>query len=146
MLPAVQIDGKTITESDDILIALEQIFGALNGQSMDDENVIDNRNLERQLFSAWCQWLCRPARSENNEIVLKDQFATIGRQVEKSIEKTKGPYFLEEFGICDVVFAAYIERMNASLYYYKGYDLRKEHPKIGEWFDAMETRQCYRGT
>lgn len=54
MLPAVQIDGKTITESDDILIALEQIFGALNGQSMDDENVIDNRNLERQLFSAWC--------------------------------------------------------------------------------------------
>ena len=54
MLPAVQIDGKTITESDDILIALELIFGALNGQSMDDENVIDNRNLERQLFSAWC--------------------------------------------------------------------------------------------
>ena len=54
MLPAVQIDGKTITESDDILIALEHIFGALNGQSMDDENVIDNRNLERQLFSAWC--------------------------------------------------------------------------------------------
>ena len=54
MLPAVQIDGKTITEPDDILIALELIFGALNGQSMDDENVIDNRNLERQLFSAWC--------------------------------------------------------------------------------------------
>jgi len=36
--------------------------------------------------------------------------------------------------------------MNASLFYYKGYDLRGEHPKIGEWFDAMETRDCYRGT
>lgn len=36
--------------------------------------------------------------------------------------------------------------MNASLFYYKGYDLRREHPKIGEWFDAMERRDSYRGT
>ena len=36
--------------------------------------------------------------------------------------------------------------MNASLFYYKGYDLRKEHPKIGDWFDAMESRETYRGT
>ena len=58
MLPAVQIDGQTITESDDILLALESTFGALNGQSMEDDKVLANRQLERQLFSAWCQWLC----------------------------------------------------------------------------------------
>lgn len=39
-----------------------------------------------------------------------------------------------------------LERINASLFYYKGYDLRTEHPNIGQWFDAMETRECYRGT
>ena len=36
--------------------------------------------------------------------------------------------------------------MNASLFYYKGYDLRNEHPAIGKWFDAMESREVYRGT
>ena len=60
--------------------------------------------------------------------------------------KTKGPYFLEEFGTSDIIFAPYIERMNASLFYYKGYDMRNEHPKIGDWFDAMESRETYRGT
>lgn len=54
MLPAVQIDGQTITESDDILVALEGIFGALNGHSMNEDKVVANRKLERQLFSAWC--------------------------------------------------------------------------------------------
>ena len=53
---------------------------------------------------------------------------------------------MREFGTPDVIIAPYLERMNASLFYYKGYDLRREHPKIGEWFDAMETRECYRGT
>jgi glutathione S-transferase len=66
--------------------------------------------------------------------------------VEKSLSKTSGPYFLEEFGTSDVIYTPYVERMSASLFYYKGYDLRKEHPKLGEWFDAMETRECYRGT
>ncbi len=36
--------------------------------------------------------------------------------------------------------------MNASLYYYKGYSLREENPKLSNWFDAMETRSTYRGT
>ena len=53
---------------------------------------------------------------------------------------------MRDFGTADVIMAPYLERMNASLFYYKGYDLRKEHPRIGEWFDAMETRESYRGT
>ena len=36
--------------------------------------------------------------------------------------------------------------MNASLYYYKGYSLREENPRLSAWFDAMETRSTYRGT
>lgn len=70
----------------------------------------------------------------------------VAKKVEKALEKTAGPYLLEEFGTSDIIFAPYVERMNASLFYYKGFDLRKEHPKLGEWFDAMETRECYRGT
>ena len=58
MLPAIQIDGKTITESDVVLENLERTFGALNGYSMRQADVVEIRNLERQLFGAWCQWLC----------------------------------------------------------------------------------------
>ena len=36
--------------------------------------------------------------------------------------------------------------MNASLYYYKGYSLREENPRLSDWFDAMESRSTYRGT
>ena len=146
MLPAVQIDGEIITESDDIIHALESNFGPLNEQSMNDDNVIANRKLERQLFSAWCQWLCYQSRSENQEKGAKNQFIQTAKKVERALEKTSGPYFLEEFGTSDVIFAPYVERMNASLFYYKGYDLRKEHPALGKWFDAMESRECYRGT
>jgi glutathione S-transferase len=66
--------------------------------------------------------------------------------VEEALASTPGPYFLADFGIVDVVFTPYVERMNASLYYYKGYSLREENPGFSAWFDAMETRSTYRGT
>ena len=60
--------------------------------------------------------------------------------------QTPGPYFLDNFGTVDVIFTPYVERMNASLYYYKGYSLREVNPRFSAWFDAMETRSTYRGT
>jgi glutathione S-transferase len=66
MLPALELDGKMITESDDILIALEQVFGPLN-LGMTDPAVLPMRRLERLLFRAWCSWLCQPARSPRDE-------------------------------------------------------------------------------
>jgi len=53
---------------------------------------------------------------------------------------------LDEFGTADVIFTPYIERMAASLYYYKGYDIKDKYPAIKKWFDAMESRSTYRGT
>jgi glutathione S-transferase len=55
MLPALELDGRVITESDDILLALEQVFGTL-GYGMEDDKVIPLRRLERLLFKAWCSW------------------------------------------------------------------------------------------
>ena len=49
-------------------------------------------------------------------------------------------------GSADVIFIPYLERMNASLAYYKGFNLRKEHPAINNWFKALETFEVYRGT
>jgi glutathione S-transferase len=145
MLPAIELDDRIITESDDILIALERVFGAL-GWSMEDPNVIPLRRLERLLFRAWCNWLCYPTRSPQAEQHNREQFTEVVAMVEEALAMTPSPYFMNDFGIVDVIFTPYVERMNASLYYYKGYSLRESNPNLSKWFDAMETRSTYRGT
>lgn len=145
MLPALELDGKLITESDQILIALERVFGPLEW-GMLDPVVLPLRQLERLLFRAWCLWLCYPTRSNTEELRNRQQFIDTVKMVESVLAETPGPYFLPEFTTADVVFVPYVERMNASLYYYKGYSLREENPRLGAWFDALETRYTYRGT
>lgn len=145
MLPAIELDGQIITESDDILIALEKVFGVL-GWGMEDPQVLPLRRLERLLFRAWCNWLCYRSRSAREENYNRDQFIEIVGLVEEALARTPSPYFLADFSTADVIFTPYVERMNASLYYYKGYSLRELNPYLSRWFDAMESRVTYRGT
>lgn len=145
MLPALEIDDRLITESDDILIALEQVFGPLVF-GMQDSRVLALRQLERMLFRAWCSWLCYRPIPFDREQKNRRQFTEVVAYVEAALAATPGPYLLEKFSTADVIFTPYVERMNASLYYYKGYSLREENPRLSAWFDAMETRPTYRGT
>ncbi|WP_094556788.1 glutathione S-transferase family protein [Synechococcus sp. 1G10] len=145
MLPALQLDGRTITESDDILLALERPFGPL-ALGMKNPAVLPLRQLERVLFRAWCQWLCSPGLSPDQEVRAAAQFDRVAASVDEALRSTPGPYLLETFSSADVVITPYIERMSASLFYYKGYNLRSRHPAIAAWFAAMETRPSYLGT
>lgn len=145
MLPALELDGRLITESDDILLALEQVFGSV-GYEMEDPKVIPLRRLERLLFRAWCYWLCYRAGSSREEQRNCEQFKGVVSKVEEALGSTPGAYFLNDFSTADLIFTPYVERMNASLYYYKGYSLREENPRMSAWFDAMESRPTYRGT
>ncbi|BAQ62572.1 hypothetical protein GM3708_2978 [Geminocystis sp. NIES-3708] len=145
MLPALELDGQIITESDDILSALENTFGVL-GLGMQHPKIIPLRKLERLLFRAWCSWLCYPTMFSIQEENNRKQFIEVVKEVESALLITDSPYFLDDFSVADVIFTPYVERMNASLYYYKGYSLREENPYFSRWFDAMETRSTYRGT
>ncbi|MEY2985074.1 MAG: hypothetical protein RLZZ568_1691 [Cyanobacteriota bacterium] len=145
LLPALELDGKIYTESDDILLALETAFGPL-AWGMQDPCVLPLRRLERQLFRVWCHWLCRPSVFPGADQRSRQQFINVVTQVEAALAQTTGPYFLSKFSVADVVFAPYVERMNASLFYYKGYSLREENPRLSTWFAAMEARVTYRGT
>jgi glutathione S-transferase len=145
MLPALELDGHLITESDLILQALEEAFGPL-GEGMQDPDVFALRQLERRLFRAWCQWLCYCEGEGPHTAPAEQHFARMAGLVEEALEATPGPFFREHFGTADVIFVPYLERMNASLSYYKGYGLRTQHPAIDRWFAALEQRSTYLGT
>ena len=145
MLPALELDGRLITESDVILAELERTFGPL-ARGLNDPDVFPLRQLERRLFRAWCQWLCYCEGQGPDTAPAEQHFSRMACLVEQALEATPGPFFLEEFTSADVIFVPYLERMNASLAYYKGYGLRQQHPAIDRWFSALEQRSTYLGT
>ena len=146
MLPALELDGQLITESDRILEALEAAFGPLL-LGMNDPRVLPLRRLERTLFRAWCHWLCGPERGERGDRQGFGTFDRLAGALADALEACPGPFLLgEQLSTADVVFVPYLERMNASLAYYKGYLLRQRHPAIDRWFSALEQRPAYRGS
>ncbi len=152
MLPAIEIQHHVITESDDILFVLEEIYGPL-GSSLNDQQVVTHRRLERELFSSWCNWLCRNSFLAGQENQKKSHFQNIAKKLEKELQKNDSGWLTptsnnesEKPGAADIVFIPYIERMNASLAYYKGYSLREEHPLIDKWLQKLELLDEYIGT
>ena len=151
MLPALELDGRLITESDRILEALERSFGPV-GAPMADRRVRRLRDLERLLFRAWCIWLCTPGLGERQERQARDQFQRVAQQMEQALISGGGSWLDPDApdgpipGTADLVFIPYVERMNASLAYFKGFALREEHPAIDRWLTALEQLETYRGT
>jgi len=69
-------------------------------------------------------------------------------ELNKVLDGSPGPYLLEQFSLADIHLAPFLERVRASLLYAKGLDVR-EKPRwaaVDRWFEAMESRPCYRGT
>lgn len=145
MLPALELDGQIITESDSILLALEGAFGPLR-LAMGDPQVLPLRQLERLLFRAWCQWLCVPHPGPSAEDQAAQAFDRMAAAMAEALAATSGPFLLGEISTADLVFVPYVERMGASLAYYKGYVLRRRHPAIDRWFRALEERPAYLAT
>lgn len=151
MLPALELNGRLITESDRILEALERTFGPV-GAGMHDRRVRRLRELERLLFRAWCVWLCTPGLREDQERRARDQFQRVASQMEEAIAAGGGCWLDPDHpsgatpGTADLVFIPYVERMNASLAYFKGFALREAHPGIDRWLTALEQLETYRGT
>ena len=145
MLPALELDGQLITESDRILEALETSFGPLR-LGMQEPRVVPLRRLERRLFVAWCQWLCRAGLERSADERAPLAFERVAEAMAEALAHSGGPFLLGQISTADVVFVPYLERMNASLTYYKGYRLRQRHPAIDSWFRALEERSSYLAT
>jgi glutathione S-transferase len=145
-IPVLKLDGRVIKESNDIVWALEEAFPdrALlpHADAAKMARVMPLLSLEREAFSAWFRWL--PSASNHGANMVNMQ--AVLRRVDEELKLGGGPFFLgAEFSLVDAFFAPFLERMAASLPYYKGLRLRdSEYARIEAWFVAMEARPSYR--
>ena len=152
-LPAVEFKGQVITESDNIIAFLENEFGPL-GSSIKSSNLRETRELERKIFRTWCDWLCRESFNFVDNSFRKKRFKESISKFNELLSSSESgfvdPSALNsgdfEPGTGDIIFIPYMERMNASLCYYKGFNLRANYPFIDNWLTKFEGKSSYRGT
>ncbi len=152
-LPAVELNGKIITESDNIIYFLEKEYGFL-GSSISDIQFQKIRKIERDIFKAWCEWLCREQSifypNKSRESKLRNNLKDLEDLLKNSITGYIDPHFdadgIIRPGTGDIIFIPYLERINASLCYYKGFNLRIDFPSINQWFTLLENQHTYLGT
>ena len=148
LLPVVELDGRLITDSVSIMLALEREFGGdrslLPPGGVDD--IRDLMGLERQLGSAWLGWLRAPPGVGGGA---RSTFEGQLSRVDGVLRSTAGGFFLgEELSLVDLLFCSFLERAEASLLYYKGFRVRdaEAYPGVAAWFDAMESRASFRAS
>ena len=152
-LPAIEFKGQIITESDDIIAFLENEFGAL-GSCITSSHLRETRKLEREIFRSWCNWLCRESFNFMDSSFRGKRFKESISKLEKILSTSKTGFIDPsvsdsgkiEPGTGDIIFIPYMERMNASLAYYKGFNLRENYTYINKWLTLFENTSSYRGT
>ena len=152
-LPAIELNGKIISESDNIINYLEKEYGAL-GSPIYSNKLEKTRNIERNIFRAWCEWLCRNNFLNFEKNLKKKNMINNFKELEKLLSLSNSglidPVKLSsdavQPGTGDIIFIPYLERINASLFYYKGYKLREEFPLINKWLTLLESESAYIGS
>ena len=152
-LPAIEFKGQVITESDRIISFLEKKYGAL-GSFITSSSLKETRELEREIFRSWCNWLCRDSLNFIDNSFRQKRFRESISKLEKILSVSETGFIDPslsdsgelEPGIGDIIFIPYLERMNASLTYYKGFNLRSNYSYINNWLTLFEETSTYRGT
>jgi len=153
-IPVAIIDGVTYNQSNDIMYALEEKFPNNNPLVPTGPDVRMSAQsllrLERQLFSAWMYWLTSRDTPDGR---MRNDFISTLTEVENALTASRGGFFLgEDVSIVDAMFAPFLERMCASLLYFKGFQIRVANgektnfPAVNRWFDSMETLESYQLT
>ncbi|CAI5988319.1 unnamed protein product [Closterium sp. NIES-64] len=158
MLPAVQLDGRVITESVTIMKEIEAAFPSHSpllpppSDAHAAEAAEQLMGLERGLTGAWLKWTKGKdamrwlAGGDEEEGEGRREFEAAMDAMEEALVKSGGPYFLgKEFSLVDVTHAPLLERFAASAPYWKGLTVRNNPrwPALSRWYDAMDARPAY---
>eukprot|EP00467_Chlorarachnion_reptans_P001607 CAMPEP_0114520924 /NCGR_PEP_ID=MMETSP0109-20121206/19894_1 /TAXON_ID=29199 /ORGANISM="Chlorarachnion reptans, Strain CCCM449" /LENGTH=557 /DNA_ID=CAMNT_0001701959 /DNA_START=122 /DNA_END=1795 /DNA_ORIENTATION=+ len=144
-IPVAVIRGRVISESNDIITEIERLFPDQNPMipavGTDEYKAFQTMlKLERRLFSSWFGWLVTGMGER--------EFLEMADETNGSLAEFGGPYFLgDQMSLVDCMFAPFLERMAASLPYYKGLVFRgnERWGNINRWFEAMEKRPSFQG-
>jgi glutathione S-transferase len=147
LLPAIKIGDQLVTDSQRIMLMLDELFPNNVRKIMPDQNTreydktVRLLRLERELFSWWCQFVFRPGNSA------RSSFRQTLMECDSALGETPGPWFSGADGpdIVDLTFVPHIERMAASCMYWKGFKIRgnAQFPNVNAWFDALEKKDWY---
>ena len=152
LLPAIEVNGQIITESQVIMELLDEWHPVSEGYkpmlpSRDDAAGMAKYDtlarLERELFSWWCTLTFRPDSGRSSGSLISNPFkknaaqqemssAMTGfldciRKVDRALLSTEGPWFFDTYdypSMIDFVYVSHVERMLASVAYWKGLNLR----------------------
>ena len=174
LLPAIEVNGKVVTESQVIMELLDEWHPVSEGYkpmlpSRDDAAGMAKYDtlarLERELFSWWCTLTFRPDSGSSSGSLISNPFkknaaqqemssAMTGfldciRKVDRALLSTKGPWFFDSYdypSMIDFIYVSHVERMLASVAYWKGLNLRDpkwELRGLNAWLEAFEKREPY---
>ncbi|HEY9803100.1 MAG TPA: glutathione S-transferase family protein [Leptolyngbyaceae cyanobacterium] len=150
LVPAAKIEDNLIYESKDILLALEERFPT---PALLPENPEENaaakqlvEEAETNGFRDIAYKFLREAPSDADELAkLQTAFETKLDELEQTLAKYPGPFFVSTFSLVDIMYSPHLDRLAANLPVYRGYHLKgnPRFPRINAWFAALAQRPAY---
>ena len=154
-LPAIELDGEMHTESLEILRLLDETFAAHAPQMVPNPGSSEAQAeaaylaLAQELMRDWFSYVFYPVEGNDLDRARKVLLGTLKR-VDEALGRAPGPWFLgsDHPTLVDLQYISHIERMLASLIYWRGLKVRGtgSFPSMDAWLAAFEERPAYLAT
>jgi len=153
LLPAIELDGQLMTESLPIMQVLDERFPGEPRMvpppgTEERERAQELLRLERTLFGAWCTLTFAPGKGIMGSSAR--YFLETLKKVDRALLESPGPWFLggDAPSLVDLQYVSHVERMIASVLYWKGIRIRgtDEFKGLDAWLAAFEERPAYIAT
>jgi glutathione S-transferase len=149
-LPAVELDGKLQGESLEIMELLDGTFSNHGPRMIPPEckEQIDALlHLEKELQRDWFSLVFYPVEGDALTKTRKNLFDTL-QKVDHALGSTPGPWFLggDAPSMVDLQYISHMERLLASVLYWKGLVIRGRFEKVDQWLAAFDERPSYLAT
>jgi len=150
LLPAIELDGRVITESLDIMHILESTFPEnpkmpVGADRRRADFLLDHL---KELYADWIKYVYQPPVG-TSERELAAKFETLVDKIEAELKVTHSVWICDIPGggpsLVDMALAPHFERMCGSVLYYKGINMRNnaKWPALNAWFCALDKTPSY---
>jgi glutathione S-transferase len=149
LVPVVKIEDQFVCGSKNILLVLEERFGATLLPDDLEENTIARQWVEEAETSgfegAGFKFLMGRTSDPDELKAMQTEFESKLDELEERLGKYSGSYFLSRFSLVDIMYSSHLDRLAASLPIYRSYSIEgnPRFPRINAWFVALADRPAY---